>query len=364
MRCTLTEHLLPLAEPFVTAIGTVTRRVVWVVAIADDAGHIGLGEAAPLPVFGGEDPLTCGETLRTALPQLTADSILAWLDRGRPDAAIGRLEPLLAKAPCARSAIEGALIDLLSQRLGQPVAETLAGGPSLDSVPVNVVLGGPKEAVVLQAERHLARGFTCFKLKAGGDAGADLFRLRALREVLGPGPSIRVDANGAWTLERARDFLDAGREHNLEYCEQPLPVADLEGSAALRKGTGILIAIDEGVRHPSDVARIAAAQAADLIVLKPMFLGGWRATRQATDLARSQGLEVVISTAIDGSVGRAHATHMAAALGLGRRAQGLATGGLLAGDLTDAPLQPISGSIGILDRPGLGIGRLLAAATA
>lgn len=364
MRCTLTEHLLPLAEPFITAIGTVTRRVVWVVAIADDHGHVGLGEAAPLPVFGGEDPLTCGETLRSALTQLTEDAIQAWLDRGRPDAAIGRLEPLLAKAPCARSAIEGALIDLISQRLGQPVAETLAGGPSLDSVPVNVVLGGPKEAVVLQAQRQLALGFTCFKLKAGGDAGSDLFRLRALREAIGPTPAIRVDANGAWTLERARDFLDAGREHILEYCEQPLAVEDLAGSAALRKGTGILIAIDEGVRQPSDVARIAAAQAADVIVLKPMFLGGWRPTKQAAELARSQGLEVVISTAIDGAVGRGHATHIAAALGLGRRAQGLATGSLLAGDLTETPLIPIAGAIRILDQPGLGVGRLLSAASA
>ena len=118
------------------------------------------------------------------------------------------------------------------------------------------------------------------------------------------------------------------------------------------------------MRKPSDVAHIAAAQAADVIVLKPMFLGGWRPTRQSAELALSQGLEVVISTAIDGSIGRAHATHMAAALGLGRRAQGLATGQLLAGDLTEAPLQPIAGAIGLVDRPGLGIGRLLSAATA
>lgn len=364
MRCVLTEHILPLAEPFVTAIGTVNRRLVWVVAITDEKGRVGLGEAAPLPVFGGEDPLTCSETLRAALPLLNDAVIGAWLERGRPDAAIGRLEPLMAKAPCARSAIEGALIDLLAQRQEQSVAETLAGGPPLDSVPVNVVVGGNTEGAVLQAERLLAQGFRCFKLKAGSDAGSDLFRLRALRAAVGAEAALRVDANGSWTPEKARDFLEAAREHRLEYCEQPLPADDLAGHAALRKATNVGIALDESVRSPSDVARIAAAQAASVIVLKPMFLGGWRPVRQAAELARSAGLEVVISTAIDGAIGRAHATHIAAALGLGRLAQGLATGHLLANDLTDQPLQPIAGAIGILDKPGLAVGRPLASAAA
>ena len=73
------------------------------------------------------------------------------------------------------------------------------------------------------------------------------------------------------------------------------------------------------------MARVAAVQAADAIVLKPQFLGGWRATLQAAELARSLGLDVVLASAMDGAIGRANAAHMAAALKLTSRAHGLAT---------------------------------------
>jgi O-succinylbenzoate synthase len=94
------------------------------------------------------------------------------------------------------------------------------------------------------------------------------------------------------------------------------------------------------------------------VVLKPMFLGGWRPTKQAAELAASCGLGVVITTALEGAIGRAHATHMAAAIGLNERAQGLGTGILIAEDLTAQPLVVLQGVIPIPQSPGLGIGSL------
>jgi o-succinylbenzoate synthase len=357
VRVTVTEHLLPLIAPLETSHGMIERRVVWMLALEDEAGRVGLGEAAPLPAFGGEDPMTCQEILGDMLPILDEDFILSWLTRGRADAALGiRLERLLAKAPCARSAVEGALIDLLAQRENLSVAECLAGGPGLDRVPVNALISGSLPEIERVATERLAEGYTSFKLKIGGDVFADARRLRALRQCVGTEASIRVDANGAWDRKQAQFFLESAREQNLEFCEQLIHPDDLSGLAQLRKATGVLIAADEAIRQPSDVARLASAQAVDIVCLKPMFLGGWRPTRQAAELAHSQGVEVVLTSAIDGCVGRAHATHMAAALGLGRRAQGLATGRLLAADLTANPLRPVRGAIPIPDTPGLGIG--------
>lgn len=365
MKATLAERILPLREPMSTSQGTVSRRLIFVVAIEDDAGRIGLGEAAPLPVFGGESPPHCRESLEKALAELSADVVHGWLERGRPDAALGgTIERLLAKAPCARSAIEGALIDLHSQEAGQPISETLAGGPALEMVPVNVLVGGSMGDLEPAVKDAIAGGYTSFKLKVGGDVFADLRRLKLVRDLIGPNAKLRVDGNGAWDLKQSVTFMEQGRELHLEFVEQLLPAEDLAGLAQLRKVGGALVAADEAIRHPADVARVAAAQAADLIILKPMFLGGWRPTKQAAELARSQGLEVLITTALDGSIGRAHATHMASALGLSRRAQGLATGGLLANDLTDQPLVPQLGSIYLRERPGLAVGSLLAPVTA
>jgi len=90
-----------------------------------------------------------------------------------------------------------------------------------------------------------------------------------------------------------------------------------------------------------------------------MALGGWRPVRQAAELAQNLDLGVVITTFLEGSIGRALATHMAAALQLCDRAQGLATGGLLRHDLTDAPLKARRGTITLADEPGLGIGYLI-----
>jgi len=356
VRVTVTEHLLPLVTPLETAHGPITRRVVWVVALEDEAGRIGLGEAAPLPSFGGEDPMTCQEVLGQVLPLLDEDFVLGWLERGRADAALGRCERLLAKAPCARSAVEGALIDLLAQRQDQTVAECLAGGPTLDRIPVNALISGSLPEIERTAAERLAEGYTAFKLKVGGDVFADARRLRALRTVVGGESAIRVDANGAWDRKQAQFFLESAREQRLEFCEQLIHPDDQQGLALLRKATGVLIAADEAIKTPADVARLAAAQAVDLVCLKPMFLGGWRPTHQAAELAHSHGLQVILTSAIDGCIGRAHATHMAAALGLNRHAQGLATGRLMAADLTASPLRPVRGFIPLPETPGLGVG--------
>jgi len=352
VRPDLLARSLPLTAPLATAAGTVRTRMVWVVRISHD-GLIGVGEAAPLPGFGGESPGACAEALLAAVELLTPEFISGWINRGRTDAPLGEVEKVLAHAPCARSAVEGALLDLLAQAGGVPVAELL--NPDFTPwVPVNALLGATDGDDLAHA--LVAGGFGTLKLKLLGEVAEDAARLRSLRSHLGPDVRLRVDANGRWTLDQAAAFAAAVADLNLEYCEQPLPADDLAGMAQLRRRTRLPIAADESIRNATDVGRVAAAQAADVVVLKPMFLGGWRPTRQAVQVARSCGMEVVLTTALDGAIGRAHATHIAAALGLEGRAQGLATGELLAEDLTTEPLAMSGGDIAIHNRPGLGIG--------
>jgi L-Ala-D/L-Glu epimerase len=272
---------------------------------------------------------------------------------------------LLVGAPCARSAIEGALLDLAAKKLAQPLANFLTGD-SPDammpmSVPVNALLGGNLQDVTTAAAELVKQGFTAFKLKVGGpttSVATDVERVYAVRDTIGPEATLRVDANGAWNLDQALEFAIEVADADLEFCEQPLPAADLDGMAMLRRRSGLVIAVDEAVRTAADIGRVASAQAADVVVLKPMFLGGWRPTKQAAELAASCGLGVVITTALEGAVGRAHATHMAAARSLNERAHGLGTGILISDDLTEQPLQVLQGLIPIPSSPGLGIGSL------
>lgn len=348
-----------------TAHGPISERTVWVVALDDGEGRVGLGEAAPLAGFGSETPEQCREVFTNALKSLTAEFIVNWLERGRPDAPLGPLEKLLGGSPCARSAIEGALLDLAAKKVEQPLATFLTGDSSGAvipmSVPVNALLGGSLQEITTGAGELVKQGFTAFKLKVGGpttSVAADVERVYAVRDTIGPEAKLRVDANGAWKLDQALEFAVEVADANLEFCEQPLAAADLEGMATLRRRSGLKIAVDEAVRTAADIGRVASAQAADVVVLKPMFLGGWRPTKQAAELAASCGLGVVITTALEGAVGRAHATHMAAAIGLNERAHGLGTGMLIADDLTAQPLVVLQGLIPIPQSPGLGIGSL------
>ena len=353
MPCNLYRCELPLHRPLVTTRGTVATRTAWVVELTDGNGHAGLGEATPLPGFGGEEPEACDRILNQVIQKLTPDMVQRWLDRGKPDAPLGmQIEPLLASFPCARFAIEGALIDLLAQSQDMPVAGLLNETAAV-SVPVNALVTSAGDA-----GRAVQDGYKVVKIKAEAEPLSAASLAVAARAAMGPSALLRMDANAAWTLDQALVFADAANAAQLEWIEQPLAATDLDGMATFRRRTRLKLAADESIRSATDVGRVGAAQAADAVILKPQFLGGWRNVKQAVQLAKTCGMEVIITTVLDGSIGRAFATHMAAACNLSLRANGLATGHLLAADLTNEPLVPRNGAIMVRERPGLGIGPL------
>jgi o-succinylbenzoate synthase len=356
MPCHLYRCELPLLRPLATARGTIASRTTWVIEIVTDSGARGLGEAAPLPGFGGEEPEVCARVLNLALAALTTDTVRRWLERGKADASLGhQLEPLLTNAPCARHAIEGALIDLLAQHMQRPVAACLSENGAV-VVAVNALVDGPEDA-----RWAVDQGFKTVKAKLVSDPAQAAARTYALRAAIGSGIKLRVDANASWSFAQALDYCAATPLATIEVLEQPinhlLPKA-LEDLAHLRRRTGNPIAIDEGIRSAADVGRVGAAQAADVVVLKPMFLGGWRPTLQAVQLAHTCGLGVIITSSLEGCIGVAFAAHMAAACSLTKYAHGLATGERFEADLTNEPLLVKQGNMLIRERPGLGIGRL------
>ena len=222
--------------------------------------------------------------------------------------------------------------------------------PVRDAVPVNATVPAVPAA---QVPEVLARfpGCTTAKVKvaqAGQALRDDVDRVAAVREVLGPTGQVRVDANGAWSLSDARWAVAALSAFDLEYVEQPC--ASVEDLALLRialarAGIDVLVAADESVRKAEDPLRVVRAGAADVLVLKVAPLGG---VRPALGIARECGLPVVVSSALDTSVGIAAGVALAAALPELPYACGLATANLLAGDVVQDSL---GGHGGVL-RPG------------
>ena len=215
--------------------------------------------------------------------------------------------------------------------------------PLRDAVPVNVTVpatdpdrahaivtaGGCRTAKVKVAER-------------GQVLADDLARVEAVRDALGPEGLVRVDANGAWDVDEAVRAIAAidRAAGGLEYVEQP--VAGVEDLAVVRRRVDVRIAADESIRRAEDPYRVRDLEAADVAVLKVQPLGGVRACLR---IAEDIGLPVVVSSAVESSVGIAAGVALAAALPELHHACGLATVQLLRDDVAVAPLLPVDGML-------------------
>lgn len=329
---------LDLHSPLETAAGSLTRREGFLVSVEYD-GHHGVGEATPLPGWT-ESHSECREALARA-----AD-IAAELDWG---IALAKTE-----APAARHGLSLALAEARARRAEKPLYRHLNEDRFVPSVPVNATIGDRAPAETVEAATAAVdEGFDALKLKVGArPIEDDIERLHAVREAVGEGVELRADANGAWSRDEAEYAFDTLADVGVAYVEQPLPADDLAGHTKLRGGP-VDVALDEALTEYS-VDEILAELAADVLVIKPMVVGGIDRAREVAMTARGVGVDPVFSTTVDAVVARTGAVHLAASLP-DPRACGLATASLLAEDLSEDPAPVTDGAIEVPQGKGLGL---------
>ena len=344
------DFSLTLSRPLGTAKGTIHRREGDLLRL--DVGEYGVGEATPLPGWTESLP-----DCRAALDGVVdgGDTTL----RGAVDAdprdpladAPAPLTDSLASAPAARHAVESAVLDARGRREGRPLAALLAADPAA-TVPVNATVGdGSVSEAVTAARTAVADGISCLKVKVGaGSLDRDVARLRAVREAVGDDVALRADANAAWDRETAREAVEAFATLGLAYLEQPLAPEDLSGHATLR-GYGVGIALDETLATAT-VEEVLAADAADVLVLKPMALGGPARAHAVARRTLAAGVDPVVTTTIDAAPARTAAVHVASAIP-DVRPCGLATAGALESDLVPDPVPVEAGAVTVPTGPGV-----------
>ncbi|MFI6673624.1 o-succinylbenzoate synthase [Kribbella sp. NPDC050470] len=210
--------------------------------------------------------------------------------------------------------------------------------PVRDAVPVNCTVPavGPERA----AEIVRTSGCRTAKVKVaepGQSVADDLERVEAVRDAIGAG-RVRIDANGAWSVDEAVQALRELQRFDLEYVEQPC--ARVEDLAAVRRRTDVPVAADESIRRAEDPLLVKKLDAADIAVLKVQPIGGVRA---CLDIAEQIGLPVVVSSALETSVGIAAGVALAAALPELPYACGLATVSMFTTEVVAEPLLPVDG---------------------
>lgn len=220
--------------------------------------------------------------------------------------------------------------------------------PVREKVPVNVTVPALGPGPAHELVSNSGCGTAKVKVAEPGQSfGDDLARVEAVRDALGPAGKLRIDVNGAWSVDDARLRLAELARFDLEYVEQPCAsteeLAQLRRSLA-RSGVSVLIAADESIRRCGDPQRVVALEAADIAVLKVQPLGG---VRRCLELAEQLALPVVVSSALETSVGLAAGVALAAALPELPFACGLNTATMFTADVTDEPLVAVDGAIAV-----------------
>jgi o-succinylbenzoate synthase len=344
MRLSVERRKLRLKVPLETAYGRMAERELLTVSLTDGDGISGHGEAAPLEAYDGVG----SERVERALAGY--EPVLAAFGDGMNGAqtidACRRVDDL----PQALAAVDLALWDRAGKRAGKPVAALLTDDPA-STVDVNATLTAlDRASVAQQAAQAVREGFTCVKVKVG--VGDDAGRVASARAAMGPQVALRLDANGAWSVEEAVRVIDALAPAGLELVEEP--THGLKDVREVRERVSTRIAIDETAAEHGALG----AGVADAVCLKISRCGGISGLLAAATLVRASGAEAYVASTFDGPLGIAAALHAAAALASRGPVPhcGLATLGMFDG--IENPLPAKQGKIAVPSSPGLGVNPL------
>lgn len=281
-----------------------------IVKIHTDEGITGIGEAA----CDMTEPVQVVKSMidTSMAPLLIGQNPMDWeylIDLVTYDASRGATR-------FSTSGIDLALHDLVGKVLRVPV-HTLLGGCRRDRLLASIeVPRGTPENMAEHSHEYYRAGVRGFKAKVGSNPVRDAECIKAMRERLGDGVSIRADANCAYTLMEAKRFctLVEGFDAGLELLEQPLEKHDLAGFRELRSATSIPIEVDESAYSLSMVHMILCSEAADIINTKCAKAGGIRGVRQWATVAESAGKPIVIGTEWGAGLKVAAKLHLGAAI--------------------------------------------------
>lgn len=140
--------------------------------------------------------------------------------------------------------------------------------------------------------------------ESGRSINHDVERISALRDAVGEQVKIRLDANGRWSVDEAAEVLTRVSPLSIDFVEQPVAtVSEMVELSRRISGLGIRVAADELVRDMRGLKEIISSDVADVAVLKVSPIGGIKATQHMARTAHKAGLEIVLSSALESSIG-------------------------------------------------------------
>jgi o-succinylbenzoate synthase len=327
---------LPLVRPFRTSFGEQTVREVLVLRAETDAG-VGWGECAAdvAPHYSAE--------FNDAARLVLRDHLLP--------AAFAGVDPGVKGHHMAKAALEMALLDAELRAAGVSLAQHLGGVRDAVDVGVSVGISDDPDVLGSWVAEYLDEGYRRIKLKI--EPGADIERVRAIRELVGPGFPLQVDANTAYRVADA-DHLARLDEFDLLLIEQPLPEDDLVGHAELARRLRTAICLDESIESVADTVTALELGACRIVNIKPGRVGGLGEARRIHDLCVDRGVPVWCGGMLETGIGRAALVALSSLPGFTLPGDSSASDRYYATDLTE-PFVLDDGRLAVPTGPGLGV---------
>jgi muconate cycloisomerase len=358
---------LPLRRAHISAVGARVRRYV-IVKITSDDGVEGYGEATVLKEWGGSHGMYYGESHAT-VTYVVRDVLAPAVHDMDPldiEAIHGSMDRAIKGHFYAKAAVDIALYDLAGKALGVP-AVRLLGGRVRERVPICHSIGiMPPQEAAEEARQVVREGIKTIKLKIGYDTERDIEALRAVREAVGDGVALTVDANqGFPNVSAAVAALRRMERFNVLFAEQP--VQGVEAMAEVSRRVGIPIMHDEGAWTPQDVLRIHDRGAGDIVSLYTTKPGGLWPAKKVAAIAEAAGFLCNVNGSAETGVGNAAnlalagstpAVAYACVIPVTRLEDNAPTnvaGAFFTDDIITEPFGYVDGALEVPRGPGLGI---------
>jgi L-Ala-D/L-Glu epimerase len=292
-----------------SSLGTHPVSKYLLVEVGTDDGVWGVGEATVSAVWSGETAAGA----RALIEEFLGPALLGRSAMDIPG-ALAAMDRAVWGNPFAKAAVEMALWDAWGKAEGRPVYELMGGACRDLAMPIRFSLAaGTPEGTAERAAQRVSEGIGTIKVKVGTELLADVARVRAVREAIGPDVRLTVDANGGWDAETAIRAVREMTALDLALVEQPTPRADLEAMARVRRAVDVPVMADESVFTLAEAREALKREAVDVISVYPGKNGGiWR-SREIAELAAEVGVACAIGSNLELDVGTAAMCHLSAA---------------------------------------------------
>lgn len=333
--------------------GGTTLRVL--VRVRSD-GEVGWGEATPTPRWTYET----AESLHATLERYLGPAVLGqrvW----DLDALAVTMDQTIAGGfstgmPLAKSALDMAVHDLIGKMLGVPVS-TLWGQRRTEQIPLGWIVSAADGADLGECVAEGAElGYRGFKVKVGHKSLAhDVETVAAVRAAAGDDAAVWVDANQAFTVTEALALANAVQPFGVTTFEQPLRANDIVGMSRLHARSPLPLALDESLRHPSDLLTFVISDAVDVAIAKVQRNSGLLRSRRLCQLAEDCGVALMGSGLTDTDLGFAASLHLFAAFGIDRPVDLNGRQFVQSSYVADRTVEVVDGMATVPAGPGLGV---------